>query len=107
MPIFKATIDQIRAAPHLSLLIRGGIVWREIDDSEETDECSFYDDWLPRHNGIVLRAKTLDEQLVREVQCGKCIQKYGPCNADDCFFKKMGTDSREILQKTVEQESAG
>ena len=91
MPVFKATLDQIHAAPHLRLLIRGGVVERNIDDTGSTgDECYFYDTWRKQHNGIVQRAMRLDEQLVREVQCTKCIEKYGPCDVAGCFFNKMG-----------------
>ena len=82
--IFKATVDQINASPHQTLLHKGGVIWRELD---ENAEC-FYDTWLRQHEDIVFRAKRLDEQLTREVQCAECTKKYGPCDDPNCWFKR-------------------
>ena len=88
MAVFRVTIDQIRAAPHMRLLRRGGVVYREVDDTDPGSECSFYDSWHLEHNGIVMRAMRLDEQAVREVQCAECVRRFGPCNVVRCFFKE-------------------
>jgi len=83
MVVFKATIDQIRASPHTRLLRRGGVVWQDGDEAGE----SFVDCYLPQHQGIVTRAIRLDEQAARDVQCAKCVERFGPCDVDSCFFK--------------------
>jgi hypothetical protein len=83
MAVFKATIDQIHRSPHMSLLRRGGVIWQEGDEAGE----SFGDCYRPQHEGIVRRAIRLDHQATREVQCAKCVEKYGPCNQQGtCFW---------------------